>query len=97
MSEFLTTRDVARKYGVSEYTVTQKWVPDGLKHFPSCPFRYKLEWVEEFIEEQAEKQLLKNQTPICEIKKIPKLKNIPKFHDDMRIRMEDFFPERKSS
>lgn len=95
MSELLTTRDIARKYEVSEYTITQIWVPRGLKHFPSRPFRFRVEWVEEYIERQAELAYKKRETPICTILKTPKLKNIPHTRSggDMKIRMEDYFPK----
>jgi len=94
MSELLTTKEIAQIYKVSEYTVTQSWIPKGLKYFPCMPFKFKLEWVEEFIERQAEEAFLKRQNKMqtCEVVNNPKRKNIPKFHDDMRIRMEDFFP-----
>ena len=86
----LTTQEIAERYGVSAYTITQCWIPKGLKHFPFKPFRFRLEWVEEFIEEQAEEEKCKRQrTNICNIIKPQKLKRLPKFNQDMKIRMED--------
>lgn len=93
MSELLTTREISKIYKVSEYTVTQNWIPKGLKHFPSKPFKFRLEWVEEFIEHQMEMAQLKRQPPLCEIIKTPKLKRIPQVRSggEMKIRMEDYF------
>lgn len=91
----LTTREVAQMYGVSEYTITQSWVHKGLKHFRSNPFKFRLEWVEEFIEEQVEIEQQKRQPPICEITKRPKFKRIPKFNSDMRLHIEDFLPAKE--
>lgn len=93
MSELLTTREISKIYKVSEYTITQIWIPRGLKHFPSRPFKFRLEWVEEFIEQQMEKAQLKRQPPICEIVKKQKLKKTPQIRSggEMKIRMEDYF------
>ena len=93
MSALLTTREIAKIYEVSEYTITQNWIPKGLKHFPSKPFKFRVEWVEEFIENQMQMAQLKRQPPICEIIKTPKLKNIPKIRSggEMKIQMEDYF------
>ncbi len=88
-TRLLTTEDVAARYGVSEYTITQKWIPNGLKYFPFRPFKFKLEWVEEFIEKQAEEKRLQRQSNICEIIKTRKIKKIPKFNADMKISLED--------
>ena len=89
MSILYETHEVAQMYGVSEYTITQRWIPNGLKYLPFKPFKFKLEWVEEFIEKQAEEKRLQRQSNICEIIKTRKIKKIPKFNADMKISFED--------
>lgn len=88
-TRLLTTEDVAARYGVSEYTITQKWIPNGLKYFPFRPFRFKLEWVEDYIEKQAEEKRKQRQSNICEIVKNHKIRRMPKFNNEMKISLED--------
>lgn len=98
--ELFTTREIAKKYEVSEYTITQTWIPKGLEYFPSKPFKFRIEWVEKYILEQKELAKLKRQPSICEIMKKPKLKPVKKNDNgEMKIRIEDFFPgkERKNA
>lgn len=87
-----TTSEIAEMYHASEYTITQRWVRNGLKHMPSKPFRFRKKWVEDYIEEQAELERLKRQSPICEIVKKPKIKKLPKFNSEMKINIEDYIP-----
>lgn len=51
-----TTQQIAEKYGVTAYMITHTWIPNGLKHIPGARkgFLYKIEWVEEYLEKQAE-------------------------------------------
>lgn len=51
-----TTQQIAEKYGVTPYTITHNWIPKGLRHIPGArkSYLYKLEWVEEFLENQAD-------------------------------------------
>lgn len=59
-----TAEEISEKYGgknknITPYTVTQQWVKKGLKHIrgKGKTFLFKIEWVEQFLEEQAiEKQ-----------------------------------------
>lgn len=93
--EFLTTKEISKIYKVSAYVITQSWIPKGLKFFPSRPFKFRLEWVEEFIEKQMQIERMKRQEPICEIKG-SKLKRKPCItNGEMKIRLEDFFPEKE--
>ena len=89
MAELLTTKEVAEKYRVSEYTVTQVWVPRGLKHFPSRPFQYRQEWIEEYIDDQMQQEEIKRQKPISTIVKFkPKVQHFDS--NDMKLKLEDF-------
>ena len=90
LKEFYTTREIAQMYKVTEYTITQNWIPKGLEYFPSKPFKFRIEWVEKYIEEQIKLTQLKRQKPICEIVKSKKLAKIPKFNSDMKINIEDY-------
>ena len=51
-----TTQQIAEQYGVTSYTITHNWIPKGLKHIPGArkSFLFRTEWVDEFIENQAE-------------------------------------------
>lgn len=94
--EFLTTKEISKIYKVSEYVITQSWIPKGLKFFPSRPFKFRLEWVEEFIEKQMQAERLKRQEPVYQLKG-SRLKRKPCItnNGEMKIRLEDFFPERE--
>ena len=55
-----TAEEIAEKYGgknknITTYTVTQQWVKKGLKHIrgKGKAYLFKIEWVEQFLEEQA--------------------------------------------
>ena len=55
-----STKEIAEMYGgenenVTPYTITQTWIPQGLKHIrgKGNSFLFKKEWVEEFLENQA--------------------------------------------
>lgn len=55
-----TAEEIAKKYGgenknITSYTVTQQWVKKGLKHIrgKGKSYLFKIEWVEEFLEQQA--------------------------------------------
>lgn len=56
-----TTEQIAEMYGgedknVTPYMITHTWVQKGLKHIKGkgSSFLYKTEWVDEYLEEQAE-------------------------------------------
>lgn len=56
-----TAEEIAKKYGgenknITSYTVTQQWVKKGLKHIrgKGKSYLFKIEWVEEFLEQQAD-------------------------------------------
>ena len=71
-----TTQQIAETYGVTPYTITHNWIPKGLKHISGAKksFLFKNEWVEEFLESQAEicaLQRLKNKQHTA-LKKITK-------------------------
>jgi hypothetical protein len=53
-----TTKEIAEMYRVSSYKVTQDWCQKGLKH--TYDFKFKKEWVEEFLEETAVQKFPKN-------------------------------------
>lgn len=63
-----TAEEIAKIYNVTKYTVTQNWSKKGLKHIrgKKKSFLYRLEWVEEYIE-QAIMQKAEN---IDNVKKI---------------------------
>lgn len=65
---FYTAKEIAEIYNVTPYTVTQNWRKKGLKHIrgKKNSYLYKLEWVDEYIE-QAIMQKTEN---ICSVKKI---------------------------
>lgn len=55
-----TAEEIAEKYGgknknITTYTVTQQWVKKGLKHIrgKGKAYLFKIEWVEQFLENQA--------------------------------------------
>lgn len=54
-----STKEIAEMYGgenknVTPYTITQTWIPLGLKHIrgKANSYLFKKEWVEEFLETQ---------------------------------------------
>lgn len=56
-----TTKQIAEmlsgeENNITPYIITHNWIPKGLKHIrgKGTGFLYKKEWVEEFIEQQAE-------------------------------------------
>jgi len=49
-----TTQEIAKRYNVSSWTVSQIWVKkQGLRCKRGRPHRFKLKWVEDFLEKQA--------------------------------------------
>lgn len=71
----LTTREVAEYFGVDSSTVTQKFIPRGLKHFQvsSKDYRYNEKDVLEF-EEQSKKQMQQKVEVLNESKRLKELK-----------------------
>lgn len=65
-----TTKEISKKYKVSPYMIIHTWVKNGLKHFKGGrnSFLYKLEWVEEYVNNNTI-QLNKNLNDI-NIKKV---------------------------
>lgn len=54
-----STKEIAQMYGgenknITPYTITQTWIPLGLKHIrgKANSYLFKKEWVEEFLETQ---------------------------------------------
>ncbi len=54
-----STKEIAEMYGgenrnITPYTITQTWIPLGLKHIrgKANSYLFKKEWVEEFLETQ---------------------------------------------
>ena len=47
-----TTKEIAKLYGVTDHTITQTWIQNGLKYLKGCrhSYLYKKEWIEEYIE-----------------------------------------------
>lgn len=52
MSKLYTSKEIAEKYNVKPYTVTNYWGKRGLKHIrgEKNSYLYKTEWVDEYIE-----------------------------------------------
>ena len=49
-----STKEISKRYNVSSWTITQIWVKkQGLKCKKGRPDRFKLKWVEDFLEQQA--------------------------------------------
>lgn len=48
-----STKEIAKIYNVTSHTITKIWIPEGLKYKkgPRRSFRFKLEWVDEYIDE----------------------------------------------
>ena len=56
-----TTQEIADRYGgeqknVTPYMITHTWIPNGLKFVKGkgSGYLYKIEWVEEYLENQAQ-------------------------------------------
>lgn len=83
MDKLYTTQQIAEKYELTP-RIIRTWVSRGLKTFGRNPMRFKLEWIDNFIEEQAE---IRSEP----IKRKYKSAKVVKFinRDDMKITMED--------
>lgn len=76
MEKLYTTMEIAELYGnISANLITNVWIPQGLKHIRGKRkgYLYKISWVEEFIEQQANQSSdnkfdIKSQRKICNIK-----------------------------
>lgn len=55
MQGLYTSKEISEIYRVPKYTVTQYWIPKGLKHIRGNKksYLFKIEWVENFLEENA--------------------------------------------
>ena len=80
MEELMTLEEyVKRNPKVSQY-ILRCWIKNGLKHVGKKPVLIKPQWVDEYIEENAEQRTSKkNKT---KIRKLPT-------RNDMKISMED--------
>lgn len=60
MEKLLTTREVAKIFRVTEQTITQKFIKEGLKYFPigERDYRFDMKDIEEFVE--LKKELAEN-------------------------------------
>lgn len=78
---FYTGKEIAEQYSTKEVEITEntvrRWANNGLKHMTGKKgiYLYRKEWVEEYIENEAEKKV--NLQTLSEIKpkKIPKAKS----------------------
>lgn len=87
MEKLLTTDEVAEMYGVSSYTITQNWCNKGLKHIKSKTFMFKQKWVDDYLEEEAERQSQSKTVCKLKINNITVKPNILKrtFNKEMKI------------
>lgn len=55
MQGLYTTKEISKMYRVPTYTVTQNWIPKGLKYMRGKKngYLFKIEWIEEFLENNA--------------------------------------------
>lgn len=58
--ELILLRDYAKEHGYSMYLMKQ-WIEDGLKHKGTRPYRTKLSWINEYIENSATQKNNSNQ------------------------------------
>lgn len=79
MQSLLTTKEVAEYFRVTEDTVTQKFIPKGLKYFPasSKDYRYNEKDILEF-EEQLKKQTQQKVEVFNQTKRLNDLKLVKK-------------------
>lgn len=63
MKLLYTTKEIAEIYGgekqnVTPYMITHTWIPNGLKKIKGKgnSYLFKKEWVEQYIEEQTQKE-----------------------------------------
>lgn len=57
MEQLLTTKQIAEIYGISTYTITHNWCNKGLKFLRGKhTMLFKEKWIDDFIEEEAERQ-----------------------------------------
>lgn len=88
MEKLLTTKQIAEMYEVSPYTITQNWCNKGLKFLRGKnTMLFKEKWVDNFIEEEAERQSRERNTSNVKptINKTIKSFNRPKFNTEMKI------------
>ena len=52
MEDLIMLKDYAKENGFSMYTMKQ-WIENGLKHIGTRPYRTKVKWINEYIEENA--------------------------------------------
>lgn len=62
-----TTEEIARMYSspgnqITSYMITHTWIPNGLKYIKGKrnSFLFKQEWIEEYLEEQSQLAVIKN-------------------------------------
>lgn len=88
MEKLLTTKQIAEMYEVSPYTITQNWCNKGLKFLRGKnTMLFKEKWVDNFIEEEAERQSRDRNTINTKptINKTVKRFNKTKFNPEMKI------------
>lgn len=76
MQTLLTTKQVAEMFQVSERTITQKFIPEGLKYIPvgKKDYRFKESDIEEFIE--TRKQIAQQSIELTPIKRKAKSRQL---------------------
>lgn len=89
VEKLLTTKEIADMYDVSPYTITQNWCNKGLKFIRGKGgMLFKVKWIEEFLEEESERQSQNrntNKMKIVVINKTIKSKKKINFNKEMKI------------
>lgn len=86
-----TTQEIAKRYNVSSWTVSQIWVKkQGLKCKKGRPNRYKLKWVDDFLEQQASQEIERCITFDTSYKSKGKIRNSPiSSNNSLKISLQD--------
>ena len=75
VEKLYSTEEIAKLYGVTNYTITQTWCKRGLRHIrgKGKGFNFRISWVEEYLEmstmQKDSKKELKVIKPSVRIKK----------------------------
>lgn len=88
-----TTQEIAKRYNVSSWTVSQIWVKkQGLKCKKGRPNRYKLKWVEDFLEQQASQETEECITLDASGRSKGRIRNSPiSSNNNLKISLQDIF------
>lgn len=88
MEKLLTTKQISEMYEVSPYTITHNWCNKGLKFLRGKhTMLFKEKWVDDFIEEEAERQSRSRNTNYTKtvINKTVRNFSKTKFNSEMKI------------